>query len=293
MNRRHLLAGLLVLPASSLVVPETLNRRGKRTALAPLVPSGPVISIADGQLIENLDIDAHSANAITVLHRRVTVRNCRIRHAAGHGVHATGATELVLQDLEIDHVGTPPSGAGPSEHCNNVNLEGCSGTSITRVKASRGSSNVYAEGCDGAHMSLLELHDARGPFPRGQNVQLNGSPDSILEDFSAENGPTSWTEDNISVFRSDRCAVRRGLVSYNNSPTGDGVRVLIEQNGTAEWPADPDYLTYRSIGPADHNGYTSDVDLTVSAGDILRFVVWAGATNTGDLTSWTPSIAYS
>ena len=74
-------------------------------------------------------------------------------------------------------------------------------------------------------MKFLELHDARGPMPRGQNVQFNQSPDSILEDFSAENGPTSWTEDNVSVFRSDRCIVRRGLVSYNNSPTGDGVMV--------------------------------------------------------------------
>jgi hypothetical protein len=74
-------------------------------------------------------------------------------------------------------------------------------------------------------MTLLELHDARGPLPRGQNVQLHRSPNSILEDFSAENGPTSWTEDNISVFRSDRCLIRRGLVCYNNSPTGDGVMI--------------------------------------------------------------------
>ena len=67
------------------------------------------------------------------------------------------------------------------------------------------------------------MHDARGPEPRGQNVQLNGSPKSILEDFACENGPSSWTEDNVSVFKSDRCVVRRGFVSYNNSPTGVGV----------------------------------------------------------------------
>lgn len=72
-------------------------------------------------------------------------------------------------------------------------------------------------------MSFLELHDGRGPFPRGQNVQFNRSPNSILEDFSAENGPTSWTEDNISAFRSDRCTIRRGLAFYNNSPTGAGI----------------------------------------------------------------------
>jgi hypothetical protein len=54
-------------------------------------------------------------------------------------------------------------------------------------------------------------------------VQFNASPNGILENFSCENGPTSWTEDNVSVFQSDGCTVRWGLVSYNNGPTGDGV----------------------------------------------------------------------
>ena len=110
-------------------------------------------------------------------------------------------------------------------HFNNIDLNGCPNTIITRVKASRGSSNIYAENSPRTYMNFLELHDARGPFPRGQNVQFNRSPNSVLLDFSAENGPTSWTEDNISVFRSDDCVVRRGLVSYNNSPTGDGVMI--------------------------------------------------------------------
>ena len=140
-------------------------------------------------------------------------------------MHAAGATGLVVQDLEIDHVGAPNSGAGPSLDRNNVNIENCANATISRVKASRGSSNMYVLRSAGIHLSLLELHDARGPSPRGQNVQFDGSPDSTLEDFSAENGSESWTEDNISVFRSDRCIIRRGLVSYNNSPTGDGVMV--------------------------------------------------------------------
>ena len=191
--------------------------------MIPLAPSGRVTSRGDEQVIENLDIDARSGNAVTVLHRRVTIRNCRIRHAGGHGVHALNAAGLMLRDLEIDHVGAPPSGVGPSANRNNVNIESCPGTIITRVKASRGASNIYALNSEGSRFNLLELHDARGPEPRGQNVQFNKSPDSILEDFSAENGPTSWTEDNVSVFQSDRCVVRRGLVSYNNSPSGDGV----------------------------------------------------------------------
>jgi Right handed beta helix region len=239
MDRRRLLAGFLALSAPSFVVTETClsmppraephsddpNGSGSRTAMVPLMQSSPVTSHADGQVIEKLDIEAMFGHGVTVLHRGVTVRNCRIRYAGGHGVYATDATGLVLQDLEIDHVGAPPSGEGPSQDRNCVNLESSPNTMITRVKASRGASNIYAVNSEGTRMRFLELRDARGPMPRGQNVQFNRSPNSILEDFSAENGPTSWTEDNVSVFQSDRCVVRRGLVSYNNSPSGDGVMI--------------------------------------------------------------------
>lgn len=35
-------------------------------------------------------------------------------------------------------------------------------------------------------------------------------------------------------FRSDRCVVRRGLVSYNNSPSGDGVMIEGSSDCTVE-----------------------------------------------------------
>ncbi len=230
MDRRQLLTILLGVSASSLVTAEPRTPtappmrapEGPRVALAR---SGPVASQADGQVIANLDIDSRVGDAVTVTHQGVTVRNCRIRHDGRHGVYAMSALGLVLQDLEIDHVGAPPSGAAPSEYRNNVNLQDCPNATITRVKASSGSSNIYLEDSAGTRLSFLELHDARGPEPRGQNVQFNRSPNSILEDFSGENGSTSWTEDNVSVFRSDRCIIRRGLVSYNNSPTGDGIMI--------------------------------------------------------------------
>lgn len=237
MNRRRLVHGLLALPAFRLVavrsavaepVRDRPPRRGARGGWGPpvqLTPSGPVMSAIDGQIIENLDVSTSAGTGITVVHRNVTVRHCRIRHAGGHGVHAEGAAGLHLEDLEIDHTGAPPVGAASSERRNNLDLDGCPGAIIIRVTASRGSSNIYLVRSRRAHLSFLELHDARGPMPRGQNVQFNRSPDSLLEDFSAENSPLSWTEDNISVFRSDRCTVRRGLVSYNNSPTGDGVMI--------------------------------------------------------------------
>lgn len=246
MTRRRLIVGLLTIPASGVTAicpfdvvqaqdrPATVGEKGGPAAVIPLMASGPVTSRDDGQIIENLDLRATSGNGITVVHRGVRVRNCRIRHAGGHGVHAVGVTGLVLQDLEIDHVGAPASGAGPSIDRNNVNIESCANATIRRVKASRGSSNIYVRRSAGIRLSSLELHDARGPSPRGQNVQFNQSPDSTLEDFSAVNGPESWTEDNISVFRSDRCIIRRGLVFYNNSPTGDGVMIEGSFDGIVE-----------------------------------------------------------
>ena len=175
-------------------------------------------------MIENLAIDTGVGNGITVVHRRVTVRNCRIRHAQGHGIKARGAPGLMLSDLEIFRM--PASGrASDRKGFNNIDVADSANARIIRVKASHGSSNIYLLASAGARLGTLELHDACGPLPRGQNIQFDKSPDCVLQNFSAENGPASWTEDNLSVFRSDRCIVRRGLVFYNNSPTGDGVMV--------------------------------------------------------------------
>jgi hypothetical protein len=216
MQRRVAIAGLLALsgPYLGLV---------RRASASGLTASGPVRSDADGQVIENLDITATSGNALAVVHAGVTVRNCRITHGAGHGVYGNGAPKLVLRQVHIERVGVFSHDAASKEYYNNVFLRNCPAATLHRVRAVGGSSNVYVEGSEACRLNELELHDARGPFPRGQNVQFNRSPRSVLQDFSAENGPTSWTEDNVSVFRSDECVVRRGLVAYNNSPTGDGV----------------------------------------------------------------------
>jgi hypothetical protein len=237
MDRRRLLTGFLTL---GMVRPELVQSQTAPLPAATIQPgrraiehaspsklkrSGPVVSQTDGEIIESLDIESSSGNAISISHNGVTVRNCRIRHAGGHGVHAEGSTRLVLESLEIDHIGAPPRGVGPDEYRNNVNLVRCPGALLSRIKASRGASNIRLEESAGSRVSFVELYDARGPFPRGQNVQFSESPHSLLEDFSGVNGPASWTEDNISVFRSDKCVIRRGFVSYNNSPTGFAVMV--------------------------------------------------------------------
>lgn len=229
MERRGLLAAFLGLSAWS--VPSSL---GHRVGVTALTPTGPVRSTSDSQVIENLDIVAPLGDALTIVHRNVKVRACRIRHAGGYGVYAEGAGGLLLEDVEVERVLGSLQNEREEQHHNNINLVQCPRASLTRIRARRGSSNIYIEGSEGCRLRELELYDARGPFPRGQNVQLNRSPLSLIQDFSGENGPTSWTEDNISVFRSDSCVVRRGLVSYNNSPTGDGVMLEGSSNCVVE-----------------------------------------------------------
>lgn len=216
MQRRGLLAGFLALPGLSGWGADAVHP-------VSLTSSGPMQSTADGQVIENQDITAPSGDALTIRHRGVTVRNCRIRHTSGHGLHGDGAQGLVVENIDVERVGRVPRSMNSARYCNNINLTHCRGATLRRVKATAGSSNVYIEFSENCRLNDLELHDARGPYPRGQNVQFNESPRSVLENFSGENGPTSWTEDNVSVFRSDKCRVRRGLVFYNNSPTGDGI----------------------------------------------------------------------
>lgn len=232
-DRRLLLRGLVACPGLALTSQDTTHPSlllAKQAVRTTLTASGPVVSRAQGQVIEGRDIGPGSDAGITIRHDNVTIRNCRIRHGYHHGIMAVGVHGLKLENLEVERIDLPTQRPPPAAESNNINLASCPGVVISSVKASGGSANIYVEDCAGARLSTLELHDARGPDPRGQNVQFNASPASNCEFFSAENGPSSWTEDNISVYRSDHCLVRSGLVSYNNSPTGSGV--MIEGSST-------------------------------------------------------------
>lgn len=138
----------------------------------------------------------------------------------------------------------------------------------------------------GGSWADLPTHDAT-------SNRWEGAGGAFVGTFELQPGSGSdqWVSRTWIAPMSGPIAIR-GQV-FKDGTTGDGVDVLIERNGTASWPTDPDYLTYRSISAADRNGYATDVDLTVDAGDTLRFVVWGGSTNSGDLAGWTPSISYS
>lgn len=191
-----------------------------------LMPSGPIVVNADDQLIENLHIVSTRGAAITIDgHPGVTIRNVWIEHAGGPGISiGAGSDDLHIENVAVEHTGAPAQGENPSDGLVNIECYGSARPTITNARLVRGSSGVYLVECPDATLSMLEGHDFRGPFPRGQLVQFDKSSGGVLEDFSVENPQeTSWPEDNVNVYQSVDVEIRRGLVDGNNSPSGVGV----------------------------------------------------------------------
>ena len=139
------------------------------------------------------------------------------------------------------------SGPLPDLHNYNINGVASPGARIHNVRATGGSTGIEINTCHGAEISNFVAINMRGPYPRGQCFQCGDSDNVILEDFYCTSDNTSWTEDNLSLYRSSNVTVRRGLIDGNNSPTGVGV--MFEQDD-----------------PTKHGGLCEDVD-AVHMGD--------------------------
>jgi hypothetical protein len=190
-----------------------------------LTDSGPLSADSDGQVFEKLRITSTNGAALTIHgHSDVVVRDVEILHAGGPGIDAADAPGLTIQRVHVVHTGAPTTGANDSSDLVNIDAYSSANVTIEHVLLERGSSGIYLVQSPGAALHFIEGHDFRGPFPRGQVVQFDNSPNSLLEDFSCENPvQSSWPEDNVSVWRSSDVTVRRGLLVGNNSPAGVGV----------------------------------------------------------------------
>ena len=201
-----------------------------------LTDSPPITVSHNGQVIENVRIHAVGQPGIKIQNfSDVIIRNVEINHEGGNGILCTGADGLSIENVSITHIG---SGSPlPSEGEINIDCELSSGIVIKNARLRGGSSGIYLLQSPNAHLSFIEGYNFRGPFPRGQLVQFNSSSSCTLEDFSAINNPDpsdSWTEDIISVFRSDNCIIRRGLLEGNNSESGVGIMFESSVNGLVE-----------------------------------------------------------
>jgi hypothetical protein len=200
--------------------------------LVELVPSGPIDVTTDGAIVEGLLITAVGVPGIRILAANgVTVRDCEIRHEGAAGIVIFESDGALVESVKVVHSKRPPDGVElPSAQENNI--EGYNSTNIRceRVYVEGGSSGFYFSRCPGTTVSMAEGHDFRGPFPRGQFLQFGtGCDNSVLEDFSCENiSGVSVGQDNVNVFASSDCTIRRGLIVGNDAPSGIGV--IFEQD---------------------------------------------------------------
>ncbi len=200
--------------------------------------SGPIVVQSDNQVISHLNITTTSAPGIdTNGHKGVQIKDVVIHHSGRNpGIYVNGGSNVSISNADILNMGAPASGAAASSNMMNISCSSSSGLTVSNVRLTSGSSGIYLQSCPNNNLSYVEVHDQRGPFPRGQAVQWNASGPGTLTNFSDELTATSWPEDNINVYESSGITISNGLVSGNqnaNSPTGDGVMVESSSNNVS------------------------------------------------------------
>ena len=188
-----------------------------------LSPSGPLVIDTPGAVIERLDVTSEGVRAIVVTADGVTIRDVRIRHHHGIGISIEGASNVVIERVDIENTGAPAVGAAASAEENNIVVYQSPRVAIRHVRLTRGSTGIYLQESPLSVLTDIEGHDFRGPIPRGQLVQWNASDGGVLDGFSVIDDAGSWTEDNVNVYHSTGVTIRNGLVDGNNSPSGVGV----------------------------------------------------------------------
>ncbi|TXP93476.1 hemolysin, partial [Escherichia coli] len=149
----------------------------------------------------------------------------------GVGVSVIGADGVRIENSEIINAGAPASGPETDTGQNNIDVDRGTNLTVTGTTLREGSSGIYLLNSPGAALSGIEGYDFHGPFPRGQLVQFDKSPDSTLDTFYVKNNPdVAWTEDNISVYQSANVTISNGVIDGNNSPSGVGV--MFEEGST-------------------------------------------------------------
>jgi hypothetical protein len=200
--------------------------------------SGPIVVQSDNQVISHLNITTTSAPGInTNGHNGVQIKDVVIYHSGPNpGIYVNGGSNVSISYADILNTGAPASGAAPWSNMMNISCNSSSGLTVSNARLTRGSSGIYLQSCPNNNLLYVEVHDQRGPFPRGQAVQWNASGPGTLTNFSDELTATSWPEDNINVYESSGITISNGLVSGNqnaNSPTGDGVMVESSSNNVS------------------------------------------------------------
>lgn len=192
-----------------------------------LLLSDPLLVTESGTVIENLLIRAtgETPGIFVSGADNVVIRNVRIEHEKAHGLTVADSPGLRVENIEIINVATPDAGPHDGLYAN-IDLFRSEDAVITNARVEGGSSGLIAFQSHGLTVDGFEATDQRGPFPRGQGVQLDHTNDATIQNFLIRNDPaTAWTEDNINILGSSNVVIRDGVIDGGNSPSGMGVLV--------------------------------------------------------------------
>jgi|GEM_PF-801393 len=154
-----------------------------------------------------------------------------------------------------------------------------------QFSGTQGGSNWSYQAYDGSSWSNLAYYDSSaGAWQTNSSTavpnvrQFEQTPGTSGKIARAWIAPSSGT---ISL---------RGRLLKSDYSGGDGIVARITKNGTRIWPSGGDqFIAYN-----DKSGVEQVLDnLSVSAGDVIRFEVDGSSNNTADTVSWSPSIAYT
>jgi hypothetical protein len=247
---------------SNLVATGDTGTRKNASASPPSDPvkltfsTTPMYSTYNNQVVENLDLHVASGDAITVTNDNVIIRNCRIYHEGGDGIHLNGASNVTIENCEIIN-SSPAAGNGPetSSKINNIETYASPSLTVDHVTLRDGSSGMYLLESPGATLSNVEGYNFHGPMSRGQFVQFDKSGNSSLTNFYNYNDPAhSHPADNVSVYDSPNVKISNGLIDGNNCPSGVGV--MFEGNSSGGQVVHVDAV---HMGNGAFSSYSKDV----------------------------------
>jgi len=154
--------------------------------------SGQIVVTSDNQVISHKHISATLAPGInTNGHSGVKIDDVIVVERGKYpGIYVNGGSNISITHADIVNAGVPASGAAPSANMSNISCLSSSGLTVSNVRLTTGSSGIYLQSCPNNNLSYVEVHDQRGPFPRGQAVQWNASGPGSLVNFSDELAPT-------------------------------------------------------------------------------------------------------
>lgn len=194
---------------------------------AGLTLSGPITVTTPGAVIENLHIRATGETPGIIVSGAddVIIRNVLVEHEAASGISVDDSNGVTIDTVEVRNTIAPDSGPHDGLYVN-IDLFRSADVGLTNVRVAHGSTGLLAIEAPGLTVDGFDAFDQRGPFPRGQGVQLDSSNGAVIENFHIVNDPASaWTEDNISVIDSSNVVIRNGIIDGNNAPSGVGVLV--------------------------------------------------------------------